>query len=146
MELTEFVNLAILGKLVGTLLFSLPMAINREKADNSGGLRTFSIVAVTSCGFMLVGSEFLGEVEATSRLMQGLIGGLGFLGGGAILKREGDVKGMATAASIWCAGAIGMAVAFDQWEIGIFLSLMNWSMLSLGQKAKAAISDSEHDS
>jgi putative Mg2+ transporter-C (MgtC) family protein len=71
--------------------------------------------------------------------MQGLIGGLGFLGGGAILKSNGSVQGMATAASIWSAGAIGMAAAYGQWEVAVVLSLMNALTLRFGTEVKEAV-------
>jgi len=60
-----------------------------------------------------------------SRLLQGLITGIGFVGGGAILKEGATVKGTATAASIWNAGVIGAAVAMGRYEIAILLSLLN---------------------
>jgi putative Mg2+ transporter-C (MgtC) family protein len=55
--------------------------------------------------------------------------GIGFIGGGAILKDQGSVKGTATAASIWNTGAVGAGVAFDRYEIAILLSLLNFLIL-----------------
>jgi putative Mg2+ transporter-C (MgtC) family protein len=65
------------------------------------------------------------DVAAQSRVLQGLITGIGFVGGGAILKEGATVKGTATAASIWNAGVIGAAVAMQRFEIAILLSLLN---------------------
>jgi putative Mg2+ transporter-C (MgtC) family protein len=62
-------------------------------------------------------------------VLQGLITGIGFIGGGAILKSSGTVHGTATAASIWNTGLIGMAVAFGRFEIAIFMSLINFVTL-----------------
>jgi len=64
-----------------------------------------------------------------SRLLQGLITGIGFIGGGAILKEGSTVKGTATAASVWNAGVIGAAVAMDQYGIAITLALLNFFTL-----------------
>ena len=58
-------------------------------------------------------------------MLQGLITGIGFVGGGAILKEGATVKGTATAASIWNAGVIGAAVAMERFEIAIILALLN---------------------
>jgi putative Mg2+ transporter-C (MgtC) family protein len=135
----DFIHFEIAGKLVAALLLSLPMAWNREKAERAAGIRTFCLVSVTACGFLLAGFGFLEEQIGNARLMQGLIGGLGFLGGGAILKSNGSVHGMATAASIWSAGAIGMAVAYGQWEVAVVLSLMNALTLRLGTEVKEAV-------
>ena len=62
---------------------------------------------------------------AQSRVLQGLITGIGFVGGGAILKEGATVRGTATAASVWNAGVIGASVAMGRYEIAIILSLLN---------------------
>jgi putative Mg2+ transporter-C (MgtC) family protein len=79
---------------------------------------------MASCGYLLVlGSQ--PDAAAQSRVLQGLITGIGFVGGGAILKEGATVKGTATAASIWNAGVIGAAVAMRQYEIAILLAALN---------------------
>ncbi len=96
----------------------------RERKAHSAGLRTFPLVGVASCGYLLV----LGpqpDPQAQSRVLQGLITGIGFVGGGAILKEGATVTGTATAASIWNAGVIGAAVAMGRYDIGIVLALLN---------------------
>ena len=55
--------------------------------------------------------------------------GIGFIGGGAILKSDGTVRGTATAASVWNTGAIGGAVAFERYEIAIVLAAVNFAAL-----------------
>lgn len=106
-------------------LLALPIAVDREKASRSAGLRTFPLVAVSACGYMLVGISVLDTTDAEARVLQGLITGIGFIGGGAILKSNGSVRGTATAASIWNTGLIGVAVAFHRYEIAILLALVN---------------------
>jgi putative Mg2+ transporter-C (MgtC) family protein len=97
---------------------------DREKEAHSAGLRTFPIVGMASCGYLLVlGSQ--PDVAAQSRVLQGLITGIGFVGGGAILKEGATVKGTATAASIWNAGIIGASVAMGHTEIAIILAGLN---------------------
>jgi putative Mg2+ transporter-C (MgtC) family protein len=97
---------------------------DREKEAHSAGLRTFPIVGMASCGYLLVlGSQ--PDVTAQSRVLQGLITGIGFVGGGAILKEGPTVKGTATAASIWNAGVIGASVAMGRIEIAIILAVVN---------------------
>lgn len=109
---------------------ALPVAWNREKQATSAGLRTFPLVAVASCGYVLVATSVFGDSsESLSRIIQGLITGIGFIGGGAILKDHGSVHGTATATSIWNTGAIGAAVAFGRYEIAIVLSVINFFTL-----------------
>ena len=113
-------------------VLALPVAWNREKEAKSAGLRTFPLVAVASCGYMLVAMSVLGSsADSVSRIIQGLITGIGFVGGGAILKDRGSVHGTATAASIWNTGAIGAAAAFKRYEIAIVLSAINFATLRL---------------
>src|SRR3546814_5868399 len=61
--------------------------------------------------------------EATARIVEGLITGMGFIGGGAILRLKDSVKGTATAASIWVTGAIGMAVGLGSLDVAVMLSV-----------------------
>jgi putative Mg2+ transporter-C (MgtC) family protein len=64
-------------------------------------------------------------LSANSRVLQGLVAGIGFVGGGAIVKEGVSVRGTATAASIWNMGAIGAAIAFGRYEVAIVLALLN---------------------
>lgn len=110
-------------------LLALPIGWDRE-ADSAGvGLRTFPLVAASCCGFLLIGQEVVSGSDAYARLMYGLMSGIGFIGGGAILKTDRNVSGTATAAAIWSTGAIGTAVAFQRYEIAISLSLVTFFTL-----------------
>jgi putative Mg2+ transporter-C (MgtC) family protein len=147
----EYINIDInwshivynLTHLAFAYILALPIAWNRERAVRSAGLRTFPLVAVASCGFMLQGMSVLSSTGAESRVMYGIITGIGFIGGGAILKEKGNVSGTATAASIWNTGAIGTAVAWQRYEIGILLSLLNFITLSVGSAIKKNIENGE---
>lgn len=68
----------------------------------------------------------LTSTDAEARVLQGIITGIGFIGGGAILKNKGSVMGTATAASIWNTGLIGIAVAFSRYEIAVVMALLNF--------------------
>jgi hypothetical protein len=74
---------------------------------------------------------------------QGIITGIGFIGGGAIIKDQDRVAGTASAASIWNTGAIGLAIAFDRLEIAIMLSLLNFLTLNLFRRIKDKIEPDE---
>jgi len=115
------------GKILGAYLFSIPTGWWSEKEGRAVGIRTFPIVAMASCGYLLVLHDIAGSdgVAANSRVLQGLVAGIGFVGGGAIVKEGMTVQGTATAASIWNMGAIGAAIAFDRWEVAIVLAILN---------------------
>jgi putative Mg2+ transporter-C (MgtC) family protein len=130
-------------KLMVVFLLTLPVAYNRESATQIMGLRTFPLVSVSTCGFLLITQSVLGKdaVDAQSRVMQGILAGIGFIGGGAILKGEDKVLGSATAASIWLTGALGIAVAYGRYDIAIFLSLFNILVLRWLTPIKEIIRD-----
>lgn len=115
---------------------AFPIGLNREMKARGAGLRTFPIVAIAACAFLLVGRAVLPEGDAQARIMYGLMTGIGFIGGGAIIKGDNQVSGTATAASIWSVGAIGMAVAYQQYAIAIVLSAANFLTLHFGMTAK----------
>ena len=97
---------------------------DREKEDRSAGLRTFPIVGMASCGYLMVlGTQ--PDIAAQSRVLQGLITGIGFVGGGTILKEGVTVKGTATAASVWNAGVIGASVAMGHYGVAVVLAALN---------------------
>jgi putative Mg2+ transporter-C (MgtC) family protein len=111
---------------------ALPIGWNREREDRSAGLRTFPIVAVAACGFAILGTSTPGAgSDSYSRILQGLITGIGFLGGGVILHNKGTATGMATAASIWSIGIVGAAVGFEQYHVAVALTLLDLLTLKL---------------
>ncbi len=117
-------------------ILALPIGWNREKAERSAGLRTFPLVAVASCGFIQAAEGITADSpEAMARIVEGLITGMGFIGGGAILRRNDSVKGTATAASLWITGAIGVSVALGSLDVAVMLSLITvgtlWFMAPL---------------
>lgn len=111
---------------------ALPIGWTQERAERSAGLRTFPLVALASCGLMLIALQmFKGGAEAEARVLEGLITGIGFIGGGAILKNSHAAYGTATAASIWNVGAIGAASAYGLFDIAVILSVVNLATLRL---------------
>lgn len=113
-----------LTQLAIAYILAIPIGWNREAASRGVGLRTFPLVAIGCCAYLLIGRDVLSGSESHARLMYGLMSGIGFIGGGAILKQEGTVSGTATAAAIWSTGAIGTAVAWQRYEIAIVVSLI----------------------
>ena len=126
-----------LAKIVLVYVLTLPVGWEREQEAHAVGVRTFPIVAMASCGYILI--AFPNDVAAQSRVLQGLIAGIGFIGGGAILKDGGTVKGTSTAASIWCTGVVGAAVAMGRYEVAIALSLLTFLTLKVLWRFKQRI-------
>ncbi len=114
-------------RLLAAFLLALPIAWDRERSSRIMGLRAFPLVAVGSCAYILVGQAFIGgsEPNAMARIVQGLMSGIGFVGGGAILKSKDHISGTTSAASIWVTGALGAAAGFGYWGYAIALSVIN---------------------
>jgi putative Mg2+ transporter-C (MgtC) family protein len=120
------------AKLLATFVLALPVAWERESSTRIMGLRTFPLVALASCAYVLVGEAIVGaDANGQARLISGLMAGIGFIGGGAILKHDNRVQGTATAASIWATGVLGAAVGYGLYEIAALVSLFTLATLLL---------------
>jgi putative Mg2+ transporter-C (MgtC) family protein len=109
-----------------TIAYVLALLIgwNREQEDRSAGMRTFPLVAIAACGFVQAAEGLLrDEPQGMARVVEGVITGIGFIGGGAILKGGGEVHGTATAASLWATGAIGVAVGLANYDVAVVICL-----------------------
>jgi len=112
-----------LAAVVIAYCLSLPIGWNRERAERSAGLRTFPLVAIASCGLVQAAESLTADSpEAMARIVEGLITGMGFIGGGAILRLKDSVRGTATAASLWVTGAIGVSVGLGSYDVAVMLS------------------------
>jgi putative Mg2+ transporter-C (MgtC) family protein len=119
-------------RLIISFLLALPIGWDREMEERSAGVRTFPLVSLGSCGLMLISNVLGGgSPDVNSRVLQGLVTGIGFVGGGAILKSEKTVRGTATAASIWNMAVVGTATALGLYGIAGILVLINFVSLRL---------------
>lgn len=119
-------------RLTVAYILAFPIGWDREREDRSAGLRTFPIVAVAACAFTILGTSIPGATaDSYSRVLQGLIVGIGFIGGGAILHAKGLVRGTATAASIWAIGIVGAAVGLGQYHMAVALTVIDLLTLRL---------------
>ena len=123
---------------------ALPLGWNREREERSAGIRTFPLVAVASCGFVQA-SEGIASAspEAMARVVEGIITGMGFIGGGAILHLKDSVKGTATAASLWGTGAIGVSIGLGKIDVAVMLAIFGFVTLYLLAPIKRSIERDE---
>lgn len=111
-------------RLVVALILGGVLGFEREMAGRDAGMRTHMMVAVGSALFVLVPLQAGFSQDNLSRVLQGLVSGIGFLGAGAIIKLsvEREVRGLTTAASLWVAAGLGMAAGMGR-ETTAILSL-----------------------
>jgi len=121
---------------VATLIGGI-IGLDREVRRKPAGMRTHALVALGSALVTLVVVRFnpgVEHVDALSRAVQGIIAGVGFLGGGAILKSDNHemVHGLTTAASIWLVASLGIACGVGQWIAALIALALALIVLILG--------------
>lgn len=120
-------------RLLVAIALSGMLGYEREHCGTAAGLRTHMLVALGAALFVLVPLQAGMSVSDMSRVIQGVVSGIGFLGAGAIIKlsQEREIRGVTTAASIWLTAAIGMAAGMGMEVTAIFSTLLALVILTL---------------
>jgi putative Mg2+ transporter-C (MgtC) family protein len=138
--LTDVPSLAQLGRLVMRLMLAAILGgllgFERQHKGKAAGVRTHMLVALGSALFVLVSQQYEMSNADLSRVVQGILTGIGFIGAGAILKmtEQGQVRGLTTAASIWLTAAVGTAAGLGKGFsaiIGTVLALVILAVLPM---------------
>ncbi len=119
------------------LVFSAAIGWEREQKGRSAGLRTHILVALGAAGFTLIALEISGAAVAAGisppydpgRIISTIVGGVGFLGAGAILHSRHRVHGLTTAAGIWAVAAIGVACGCGLYSLAILMTALGLATL-----------------
>jgi putative Mg2+ transporter-C (MgtC) family protein len=123
-------------RLIAATLMGAAIGLERELVGKSAGLRTHILVCVGTAVFVLVCAGAGMSMEGLSRVIQGIVTGIGFIGAGSILKlnEERDIRGLTTAAGIWMTAAIGVAVGLGSLGVALLSTLLALIVLGvLGQ-------------
>lgn len=153
-EFSDVVDLAdatrVSVRLLMAVLLGGLIGYEREQQQKAAGLRTHMLVSLGAAVFVLAPSESGMALGDMSRVIQGVVAGIGFLGAGAIIKldQQGIIKGLTTAASIWMAAAIGITVGLGRETTAIMatalalfiLAVLRWVEPS-GQNSGSGSSD-----
>jgi len=138
---TEIPTMEIALRLGLAVVLGMTIGWEREAQDKPAGLRTHMMVALGSATFFIVAIEFvMGPLNDTeglnldpTRIIEGVIGGIGFLGAGAIIQGRGNVRGLTTGTSIWVVGAIGLACGGGYYVIAAIVTLLSlFTLLVVG--------------
>ncbi|MBV9158980.1 MAG: MgtC/SapB family protein, partial [Candidatus Kaiserbacteria bacterium] len=127
LEFTKLILAMVLGGLIGTERAIL--------AKQAAGTRTFGLVALGACLFVVIGgyvdAMYLGLVNLEPMQIAGaIVTGIGFLGGGLIIFRQDALHGVTTAAGLWIAAGVGMACGFGLFSVAIFSTLLAFIMFT----------------
>lgn len=110
-----------LNLLVALLLGGL-IGFERQWRQRFAGLRTNTLVALGAAFYVVFGSQFSGETP--TRVAAQVVSGIGFLGAGVIFKEGLNIRGLNTAATLWCSGAIGLMAGAGQWGRGLVAAVL----------------------
>lgn len=110
----------------------------REKVGRAAGLRTYMMVAIGSAGFTMAGIELLGGTGSggananydPTRVLAGIVTGIGFLGAGTIIQTGGKVTGLTTAAGLWTVAAAGAACGAGAYRLAVVLAVFTVVVLA----------------
>ena len=126
----------VLIRLLAATILGAVIGLQREKAGKPAGLRTHMLVTLGTAVFVLACSGVgMGE-DALSRVIQGIVTGIGFIGAGSILKldRERDIQGLTTAAGVWMTAAVGVAVGLGSLGVALLSTVFTVGILSFAQR------------
>jgi putative Mg2+ transporter-C (MgtC) family protein len=129
----------IMLRLCGATIAGMVIGINRDIHNKPIGMRTLGLVALGSAIVILSGSVYEGlhfAQDAVSRVVQGILTGLGFLGAGSILRaKDGtEVQGLTTASTVWIAAALGITAGLGAWFITVAGTLVTLFLLTYGTR------------
>lgn len=115
----QIVLAGVLGGIIG---------IERLIGDHPAGIRTCVLISVSSCLFTIISRSAFNEAE-TARIASEIVVGVGFIGGGCLIRAHNHVHGLTTAATIWGVAAIGMTVGVGMYGTAIFTCLFTLAVL-----------------
>src|SRR5215213_6387994 len=132
-------------RLLAATVFGAVIGIQRERVGKPAGLRTHILVTLGTCVFVLAGSGYGMSSDGLSRVIQGIVTGIGFIGAGSILKlnEERDIQGLTTAAGVWMAAAIGVAVGLGALGLAILGTILTLIILTLVGKIEFQVNKEE---
>jgi putative Mg2+ transporter-C (MgtC) family protein len=110
------------SRLLLALALSVAVGAERELRHKPAGLRTVTMVGLGSCLFTLAGTQLFvlaPDSNAMSRLIQGIVTGIGFLGAGTIIREHEHVEGLTTAATVWAVAGVGLACGLGEFGLAI---------------------------
>jgi putative Mg2+ transporter-C (MgtC) family protein len=123
----------VLIRLLAATLLGAVVGFQRERVGKPAGLRTHMLVTLGTTVFVLACSGVGMSMDGLSRVIQGIVTGIGFIGAGSILKlnKERDIQGLTTAAGVWMAAAIGVAVGLGSLGVALLSTLFTLIILTL---------------
>ena len=138
-------TIRVIIRLVAAGLLGAVIGAQREHAGKPAGLRTHMLVSLGAALFVIAPVQLGMDSSDLSRIIQGLATGIGFIGGGAILKlsHEREIQGLTTAAGIWLTAALGVAAGLGALGVALISAILAWVILVVVLRIEARISKND---
>ena len=144
-------------RLLAAVLLGALIGYERELRAKNAGVRTHIMVALGAALFMIMSQHGFPDAAKfdAARIAAGVVTGIGFIGGGIIMKRKHDVSGLTTAASLWVTGAVGLSAGCGLFEVAILTTVLVLACLEIlsissfrlgGKEVMAVLSGPDSDS
>lgn len=120
--MTAITTLAFVLHLAGATALGAVVGLERQRRQRMAGTRTNALVAAGASAFVMAGSLLGRDPSASGRVASYVVSGVGFLGAGVIFKDAGSVRGLNTAATVWCSAAMGVLAGLDSLHLAAILA------------------------
>jgi putative Mg2+ transporter-C (MgtC) family protein len=130
-DIRQFAHVII--RLIASVFLGAAIGLQRERVGKPAGIKTHMLATLGTTVFVLACINFGMNSDGLSRVIQGIVTGIGFLGAGAILKLDEmrDIKGLTTAASIWISSAIGVSVGLGALGLALLATILTLLVLAI---------------
>lgn len=135
-EITPWVELDMVLRLLMAAVIGGLVGYERERAEKPAGFRTHLLVCVGAALFTIASVYGFGPSSDPSRIAAGIVVGIGFLGAGTILRGEGAVIGLTTAATVWAVAAIGLALGAGLYFVAAVTALLALAALRFPRRPR----------
>ena len=125
------------GQLLVAALLAGVVGYERERREQEAGLRTHMLVGIGACLFTLLMIQLIDRFDSDDiradpiRVVEAITSGIAFLAAGAIIQARGEVKGLTTGATLWVAGALGLAAGLGEYGLGVVVVLLTLVILRI---------------
>ncbi|HUK89178.1 MAG TPA: MgtC/SapB family protein [Blastocatellia bacterium] len=130
-------------RLLMSMVFGAVIGIERQWHHKNAGIKTNTLVSIGSTVFALISSSAFGPNNNPAQVAAGVVTGVGFIGGGVIMRRGGSVQGINTAATLWAAASLGMVIGVGYYYLAILVFAaillvqftLRWAAITINQRS-----------
>lgn len=120
-----------IAKMLLAMILGILIGLERIHAHKTAGMRTYALVTMAATFFVVIATGFTTNDDSIIRMASQIIVGVGFLGAGLIIFKDGHIENLTTAAGMWMCAGIGMAIGFGMFKEALFVSVLTFFVLGV---------------